>query len=170
MADHNDNDISCPTCSQQVPRKKARRCAQCKSVYYCSKVCQSTDWHSHKTHCRPKGQSVSCDVVDLMENQELIKTRARYWWVRNGCPADGFVLVEHTENDKPIQLTFSWIGRTFAPAFGFYTKNLSTLKPFLDSNLEKPYFDRGLALVIYTPSTKRCKTAFIPCVHAIFEN
>ncbi|KAJ5920993.1 hypothetical protein N7466_009319 [Penicillium verhagenii] len=32
--------------------KPLRRCAQCQSIYYCSRVCQRGDWKKHKVNCK----------------------------------------------------------------------------------------------------------------------
>ena len=31
--------------------KKMRKCGDCKSIYYCSKECQKSDWNNHKHKC-----------------------------------------------------------------------------------------------------------------------
>lgn len=38
----------CRTCQQ----KGSKKCTGCKTVYYCSQVCQRKDWKEHQTFCR----------------------------------------------------------------------------------------------------------------------
>lgn len=37
-----------------VSPAQLKRCAGCKKVWYCSKVCQQSDWRRHIFHCNPK--------------------------------------------------------------------------------------------------------------------
>lgn len=43
-----DAPKSCAYCSHEA----ALKCAQCKTVYYCSVECQKADWHTHKHTCK----------------------------------------------------------------------------------------------------------------------
>jgi len=38
-------------CMKCRKNSTTQRCANCKSVYYCSRECQKKDWKSHKKHC-----------------------------------------------------------------------------------------------------------------------
>ena len=45
--------VACTVCNLRDPNTKARICAGCKSVSYCSKACQNTDWkNGHKQKCK----------------------------------------------------------------------------------------------------------------------
>lgn len=50
-------------CGDPIPFK---RCAKCKSVYYCSKECQLFDWRLHKLCCI-KGKS-ECDYAAVIRD------------------------------------------------------------------------------------------------------
>eukprot|EP00944_MAST-04C_sp_MAST-4C-sp1_P003272 g3272.t1 len=41
----------CAACTKEV--SKCKQCARCKSVNYCSKECQRSDWSKHKKICKP---------------------------------------------------------------------------------------------------------------------
>ena len=41
----------CQTCKQVPENGKLLKCGGCKSVSYCSKECQKTDWSHHKSEC-----------------------------------------------------------------------------------------------------------------------
>lgn len=40
------------TCNRCFASGPTKRCTGCLAVNYCSKKCQSEDWHTHKTECR----------------------------------------------------------------------------------------------------------------------
>lgn len=44
----------CAQCKQTKKYKELKRCSRCKSIYYCSKECQTKDWHVHKHSCLVK--------------------------------------------------------------------------------------------------------------------
>ena len=50
------NAKACKTCGVYNmpgrPRVKLSRCARCLDICYCSRVCQTADWASHKPQCR----------------------------------------------------------------------------------------------------------------------
>jgi len=46
-------DRSCGVCGKPSTSK----CSMCKSVYYCSKLCQKRDWKSHKKVCKNSGSN-----------------------------------------------------------------------------------------------------------------
>lgn len=52
-------------CNDPIPFK---RCAKCKSVYYCSKECQVADWQLHKLCCIPGviGCDYSATIKDVL--------------------------------------------------------------------------------------------------------
>eukprot|EP00899_Mesostigma_viride_P014948 jgi/Mesvir1/23454/Mv22303-RA.1 len=43
---------ACSWCRQVEPGVRLTKCAGCLSVRYCSKDCQSQDWHLHRTICQ----------------------------------------------------------------------------------------------------------------------
>ncbi|KAI6017883.1 hypothetical protein EDC04DRAFT_2743497 [Pisolithus marmoratus] len=47
---------SCSTCLREEPSRQLMRCSRCKTSVYCSNVCQSTDWPTHKSRCSPTAQ------------------------------------------------------------------------------------------------------------------
>mmetsp|Transcript_3389 Transcript_3389/g.6412 ORF Transcript_3389/g.6412 Transcript_3389/m.6412 type:complete len:230 (-) Transcript_3389:659-1348(-) len=50
-----DVEYLCATCeltAEQAGKKKLLRCGQCRSVHYCSKLCQQKHWPSHKLKCK----------------------------------------------------------------------------------------------------------------------
>ncbi|KAL4071640.1 hypothetical protein V8B97DRAFT_415480 [Scleroderma yunnanense] len=53
----------CSKCGKEFSIQNLMRCARCKSALYCSNACQKSDWHSHKSTCKPpapkKGPSQS---------------------------------------------------------------------------------------------------------------
>jgi len=54
---------SCKVCHEPG----ANRCSKCKLVYYCSRLCQSKDWASHKDACKPKAEVSTmerCAAID----------------------------------------------------------------------------------------------------------
>lgn len=42
-----------PECGETKFTRNLKKCAGCKSVLYCSKECQKTDWTAHKLSCKP---------------------------------------------------------------------------------------------------------------------
>eukprot|EP00736_Rhodelphis_marinus_P002819 Rmarinus@m.20108 len=44
--------MKCFLCGKSL--EKPLRCSQCKSVYYCSTVCQRSNWREHKRRCKPE--------------------------------------------------------------------------------------------------------------------
>eukprot|EP00662_Eupelagonemidae_sp_cell21_P053505 gene53505-biopygen113516 len=53
----------CLLCGEKGER--LRRCTGCRSVWYCSTVCQKGHWPSHKPACRGQGRGGSAAVVAL---------------------------------------------------------------------------------------------------------
>ena len=47
----------CENCQTQTPEKELKKCAACKSVYYCCVQCQKHHWKTHKPICRRLVQS-----------------------------------------------------------------------------------------------------------------
>ena len=48
LKDCEDSDIECARCLKRESQTELRRLAGCKSLSYCSKDCQRSDWPSHK--------------------------------------------------------------------------------------------------------------------------
>ena len=46
------SDIVCAHCLKKGRQTELRRCTGCKSFSYCNKVCQISDWPSHKQLCK----------------------------------------------------------------------------------------------------------------------
>ena len=44
--------VYCSACSKDITMNRIR-CAKCKAVSYCSRLCQSEDWSRHRCICRP---------------------------------------------------------------------------------------------------------------------
>jgi hypothetical protein len=45
--------VRCANCEKKEKlEKEFQKCSRCNSVYYCSKICQRTDWPSHKQICK----------------------------------------------------------------------------------------------------------------------
>lgn len=58
--------LACITCKKSPPEVSLQRCARCPKARYCSRVCQTADWPSHKASCgqgtsKPKKQTVTTD-------------------------------------------------------------------------------------------------------------
>lgn len=65
---------TCSNCNQEfsTPLKK---CARCKTMYYCSRECQVQNWKTHKPNCIEADQSTELRIVrkiDFLKNQEEI--------------------------------------------------------------------------------------------------
>lgn len=43
------------------------RCSSCKSVNYCSKECQASDWRTHKSECSANKAQVNI-ILNLISN------------------------------------------------------------------------------------------------------
>jgi len=50
-------DHMCPTC--QVPDQRVTACGHCRSIFYCSRKCQSLDWNTHKTFCMKEDKELA---------------------------------------------------------------------------------------------------------------
>lgn len=65
--------VACQKLESALPNP-LKRCAQCKSTFYCSRQCQKDDWKAHKTHCnqandaKPSTTSNSPDSAQRLEN------------------------------------------------------------------------------------------------------
>ncbi|KAJ7914332.1 hypothetical protein B0H13DRAFT_1611638, partial [Mycena leptocephala] len=58
----------------EEPGLELRRCGRCKSVWYCSKECQTTHWSEHKKHCTEvDGSGIGRLVQNLYSNPLLNK-------------------------------------------------------------------------------------------------
>ncbi|KAI6156293.1 hypothetical protein EDD17DRAFT_1489556 [Pisolithus thermaeus] len=47
---------SCSKCFREGSPQQLMRCSRCKTSVYCSSICQSTDWPTHKSRCSPTAQ------------------------------------------------------------------------------------------------------------------
>ncbi|RNA30194.1 ectomycorrhiza-upregulated zf-MYND domain-containing [Brachionus plicatilis] len=61
MSDSNNSiHEPCKACAQENARF---RCGNCKSIWYCSKECQKTDWKNHKPNCNYDAEKLISIVV-----------------------------------------------------------------------------------------------------------
>merc|ERR1712098_430275 len=45
--------VKCANCGTlEISEKQFQKCSRCGSVFYCSKVCQKSDWPNHKQICK----------------------------------------------------------------------------------------------------------------------
>lgn len=52
MTDNFGEAIYCGKCSRlEQKSEKFKKCARCKSTYYCGRECQKKDWKRHKKSC-----------------------------------------------------------------------------------------------------------------------
>ena len=84
--------IICDSCKKEKPDLK--KCSGCKSVRYCSTICQSKDWGPHKSDCKKldqerlsklEGTSVSEEVAicDICEKEKPdLKKCSKCWTVQ----------------------------------------------------------------------------------------
>ncbi|KAJ3076110.1 hypothetical protein HDU98_005529 [Podochytrium sp. JEL0797] len=65
----------CKACGERSRGRSTKKCAGCRSLYYCSKECQERDWEKgHKTCCRPLDDLYTGDLVlisGLVGKQEM---------------------------------------------------------------------------------------------------
>ncbi|KAK7178332.1 hypothetical protein PSPO01_15620 [Paraphaeosphaeria sporulosa] len=59
----------CSTCQKVAPDLK--RCAKCRSVYYCSRDCQKSDWKLHKKICSKNAIPTSSQHTDAERPKNL---------------------------------------------------------------------------------------------------
>ncbi|KAJ3076952.1 hypothetical protein HDU98_010228 [Podochytrium sp. JEL0797] len=91
----------CECCRDASTNSLTKKCAGCKSVYYCSHECQSRDWkQGHKLICRPPEELIMGDLVMLerllsgnlngvyrqVERYDEIKGRWIVTWVHGSHP------------------------------------------------------------------------------------
>ncbi|KAG8525247.1 uncharacterized protein KY384_008891 [Bacidia gigantensis] len=58
IAPSSNPDRTCAVCSKpSSPQLSLKRCARCLEKWYCSQICQSQDWSSHKRTCKKPGAS-----------------------------------------------------------------------------------------------------------------
>ena len=56
------------------PSNKILKCASCKRVGYCSKVCQKLDWTAlHKKQCKLLGQINELDLQDYQDSRTWLE-------------------------------------------------------------------------------------------------
>merc|ERR1712098_443921 len=50
--------VSCANCrTSEKSEKQFQKCSRCRSVFYCSKACQKSDWPNHKQICKIRKQN-----------------------------------------------------------------------------------------------------------------
>jgi hypothetical protein len=63
-------ELECAVCKKDAKS----RCGGCNTVYYCSQVCQKTDWKSHKLICAEKKKTVEkYNKLTHYVNDEMLK-------------------------------------------------------------------------------------------------
>jgi len=65
------------TCAQcKLPARHAQQCGACKSVFYCNKECQKSDWKAHKKECRllaaDAQAAVQSSAIEFLKVQEHV--------------------------------------------------------------------------------------------------
>ncbi|KAJ7162487.1 hypothetical protein C8R46DRAFT_1353380 [Mycena filopes] len=78
------------------PGLQLRRSAKCKSVYYCSKECQTTHWPIHKPHCSNVDGSGIGRLVQNLWSNPLLMTHIQ------ACLILHFDLLDRPQLDKPF--------------------------------------------------------------------
>lgn len=162
----NSSGKICAWCMREA--KEAGRCSRCKQLYYCNRECQTKDWPAHKPHCAPRRTTGPVHVVDSADNQHTLQVEARKWWLINGCPIDGFLLVMHTEDDRPVEFQFLWI-KYGSEGYIDQTSRTPSLKKFVEQNMRAPPAEHGLALVTVTPSILRTTVGYILNARQTYE-
>ena len=68
-----DKIASCKVCESQ---ESLKRCAKCKTVYYCTREHQTQDWRNHKTDCKKLAAQVSTseDTTSKTSSATNVKT------------------------------------------------------------------------------------------------
>eukprot|EP00580_Thalassiosira_gravida_P009865 CAMPEP_0201647910 /NCGR_PEP_ID=MMETSP0493-20130528/36658_1 /ASSEMBLY_ACC=CAM_ASM_000838 /TAXON_ID=420259 /ORGANISM="Thalassiosira gravida, Strain GMp14c1" /LENGTH=147 /DNA_ID=CAMNT_0048123429 /DNA_START=30 /DNA_END=473 /DNA_ORIENTATION=- len=70
----NNNKYKCAVC--QKPALK--RCNQCKSIWYCSRNCQVSDWKSHKAQCKIIAADIARADSYTIHKREFDRIRTHY--------------------------------------------------------------------------------------------
>ena len=77
----------CSHCKKELRDSNPKRCAACKSVYYCDQSCQKSDWPMHKVACQYEkhGQEVLRTIADTALSDavvcEMIRSEKYKWCV-----------------------------------------------------------------------------------------
>ncbi len=59
---------NCAYCNKRSFTTK--KCGRCTQVKYCSKICQTRHWKSHKSRCKPEHKKVSIDCPTIGKQTE----------------------------------------------------------------------------------------------------
>jgi MYND finger len=69
--------------------KEFRRCSRCKSIAYCDREGQMTDWHQHRSHCSRFSDLISEQLDFVLTTMSPADAAAVFpygGWVRNANP------------------------------------------------------------------------------------
>ncbi|KAI0050103.1 hypothetical protein FA95DRAFT_1556028 [Auriscalpium vulgare] len=64
--------MECQNCHVHGDKADLRRCARCKSVFYCSGACQVTDWDGHKRSCLVRRQQHARNYYPTMADRNFL--------------------------------------------------------------------------------------------------
>ncbi|KAF1924832.1 uncharacterized protein M421DRAFT_95167 [Didymella exigua CBS 183.55] len=89
--------LSAPLCAVCHSLATPRRCSTCKSLCYCSSVCQTRNWSLHKRFCKPFSSSASDD-----KRPEKSYRRALYLPKTSGKPK--FVWLKYGDDGRRLDI------------------------------------------------------------------
>ncbi|RDH33316.1 hypothetical protein BDQ94DRAFT_178817 [Aspergillus welwitschiae] len=92
-------------CCVMCNKTPARRCGCCRSIYYCSKNCQESEFPSHKLLCKKFATQPGQPILIWIFTKRRYDEDSREWWtdalvhsyLGPGSPNTGRLHVEHNE-------------------------------------------------------------------------
>mmetsp|Transcript_35295 Transcript_35295/g.85112 ORF Transcript_35295/g.85112 Transcript_35295/m.85112 type:complete len:143 (+) Transcript_35295:124-552(+) len=60
------------------PKPATKRCQKCKSIWYCSRDCQVSDWKSHKKRCKAIAADIARADSHTIHKREFDRIRIQY--------------------------------------------------------------------------------------------